>query len=349
MSETENQSSLARATPVTGGVAKKQPLISFTSRYAALAGLWLTHLLIPAGLLAWLILSTSQSQFDWALKLLVVGLGLLLLFLAGYWASFIFYLRYLWLPFYLVAGAISFLQIHAKPLFVNLGIGEWIVLLFELTVAGIVAFLITGAIRAYRYNTYPVELSFPFGQGLYAINEGGNGKCSALMNYHYTFAMHRSSGANRAMAYAVDITKLDVFGLAARNILPPANEGYGIFHEKVLSPGDGEVVAVDGQWPNLEPFSRNRPYHVGNHVVLRIHDAYVLLGHLQQGSITVKAGDKVKAGVLLGQVGNSGWTDLPHLHIQAMQIAGNSIWAGGGLPIHFDGKNPVKNTLFRRK
>jgi hypothetical protein len=232
---------------------------------------------------------------------------------------------------------------------VNLGIVKWIVLIFELTVAGILTFLITGAVRAYRYNTYPVELSFPFGQGLYAINDGGNGKSSALMNYHYTFAMHRNSGANRAMAYAVDITKLDKLGLAARNILPGTNEGYSIFHEKILSPCDGEVAAVDEQWPNQEPFSRNRPYNVCNHVVLRIQDTYVLMGHLQKGSITVKVGDKVKAGMVLGQVGNSGWTAQPHLHIQAMQVAGNSIWAGDGLPIHFDGKNPVKNTLFRKK
>jgi hypothetical protein len=321
----------------------------FTNRYGALIGLLLTHILIPVGFLLWLVLSTSQSQFDWIVKLLIVGLGILLLFLVGYWTSSFYYLRYIWLFLYFVALVISFLSIRSQSLFAELNIVGWIILVFELTVSGILLFFVIGAVRAYRYDTLPVDLSFPFAQGLYAINDGGNGKSSALMNYHYTFAMHRSSGANRAMAYAVDITKLNTLGLSARNILHQSNEGYCIFHENVLSPCDGEVVAVDEQWANQEPFSRNRPYNVGNHIVLRFQDAYVLMGHFQKGSITVKVGDKVKTGMVLGQVGNSGWTAMPHLHIQAMQVSGNSIWDGNGLPIYFDGKNPVKNTLFRRK
>ena len=46
------------------------------------------------------------------------------------------------------------------------------------------------------------------------------------------------------------------------------------------------------------------------------HSFYV---HLRKGSIPVKVGDKVKRGQLIGRVGNSGGTNVPHLHF-AMAI-----------------------------
>lgn len=36
--------------------------------------------------------------------------------------------------------------------------------------------------------------------------------------------------------------------------------------------------------------------------------------HMKQGSITVKPGDTIKAGDVLGQVGQSGYAEFPHLH-----------------------------------
>jgi len=40
------------------------------------------------------------------------------------------------------------------------------------------------------------------------------------------------------------------------------------------------------------------------------------LGHLKQGSVTVKVGDVVWRGQPLAAVGNSGHTNEPHLHLQ---------------------------------
>jgi murein DD-endopeptidase MepM/ murein hydrolase activator NlpD len=74
----------------------------------------------------------------------------------------------------------------------------------------------------------------------------------------------------------------------------------------------------------------------------------VLLGHMQAGSICVKEGDHVETGRVIGQVGNSGWTDQPHTHIQAMTFSEKSVWSGEGIPITFEGRNPVKARLFIR-
>ena len=76
---------------------------------------------------------------------------------------------------------------------------------------------------------------------------------------------------------------------------------------------------------------------------------YVLLGHLQQGSIRVVSGTQVKVGETIAAAGNSGWTSQPHLDIQAMKSDPQSFWNGEGLPIVFDGRNPVKNALFFRQ
>jgi murein DD-endopeptidase MepM/ murein hydrolase activator NlpD len=67
---------------------------------------------------------------------------------------------------------------------------------------------------------------------------------------------------------------------------------------------------------------------------------------MQKGSIPLKAGDSVRTGDFIGKVGSSGMADQPHLHIQAMKVTEGSIGAGEGVPMVFDGKNPVKNSLF---
>lgn len=39
-----------------------------------------------------------------------------------------------------------------------------------------------------------------------------------------------------------------------------------------------------------------------------------MIAHFQKGSLKVKEGDQVKAGDLLGSVGNSGNSSEPHIH-----------------------------------
>lgn len=56
----------------------------------------------------------------------------------------------------------------------------------------------------------------------------------------------------------------------------------------------------------------------GNHIMIRTGDVFVLLCHLKQGSSKVRKGDVVKVGQHLGEVGNSGSSIQPHLHVQVM-------------------------------
>ena len=54
----------------------------------------------------------------------------------------------------------------------------------------------------------------------------------------------------------------------------------------------------------------------GNAVVITHNDGWeTIYCHLKRGSLTVKSGDTVEAGQSLGQIGLSGQTNHPHLHI----------------------------------
>ncbi|AJT66098.2 hypothetical protein T261_4447 [Streptomyces lydicus] len=144
-------------------------------------------------------------------------------------------------------------------------------------------------------------------------------------------------------AYAIDITAEPEDGsrpgfgwwpLARRS------EDFPAFGADLLAVAEGTVVrAEDGQrdhlsrtsWPALayffvvEAVVRSLGGHrrgIGNHVILDLGDGtYALYAHVRRGSLTVRPGDRVRAGQLLGQCGNSGNSTEPHVHFQLMDAA----------------------------
>ncbi|HYO83907.1 MAG TPA: M23 family metallopeptidase, partial [Bryobacteraceae bacterium] len=73
----------------------------------------------------------------------------------------------------------------------------------------------------------------------------------------------------------------------------------------------------------------------GNYVVLDVGDGrFVTYAHLIPGSLTVKRGDRVRAGQVLGKIGNSGNSSGPHLHFQV--ATGPGVLRGDGVPFVFD-------------
>jgi len=57
----------------------------------------------------------------------------------------------------------------------------------------------------------------------------------------------------------------------------------------------------------------------GNHIMIQAGDVFVLLCHLRQGSLKVGKGELVGVGQEIGEVGNSGSSIQPHLHLQVMK------------------------------
>jgi murein DD-endopeptidase MepM/ murein hydrolase activator NlpD len=122
---------------------------------------------------------------------------------------------------------------------------------------------------------------------------------------------------------------------------------YPIYNENVYSPIDGEVVKVENNINDNEPFIGKYPYNTGNTVVIRNNNYYFLLGHLKKGSIMVKEGQIVERNKLIGQVGNSGFSERPHLHMQLIHCASDNYWFGNGISIQYEGKNIYKNRIIK--
>ena len=94
------------------------------------------------------------------------------------------------------------------------------------------------------------------------------------------------------------------------------NEHYWAWGEPVLSPADGTVTAVRDGLEDSGIGVTNEDEPAGNHVVLDLGNSeYLLIAHLQKGSVRVDLGDTVVAGQVLGLTGSSGRSAEPHIHI----------------------------------
>lgn len=122
------------------------------------------------------------------------------------------------------------------------------------------------------------------------------------------------------------------------------NEDYGIWDKEVHSPVSGTVVAASGDEADIEPGSEEFTSLEGNHVYIKIDKTgtYLLVNHLKKGSVSVKEGDHLKPGDIIGRVGNSGSTSEPHLHIHHQKQDPTKVIypiLAEGLPLFFEDIN----------
>ena len=99
-------------------------------------------------------------------------------------------------------------------------------------------------------------------------------------------------------------------------------DGESIWGAPVLSPVAGIVERVRSDVPDNPLGGSNFADNWGNHVVIRLEqEGWLLLAHLMTGSIVVSVGARVEPGTILGRVGNSGRSPVPHLHMQIQAAA----------------------------
>jgi hypothetical protein len=165
----------------------------------------------------------------------------------------------------------------------------------------------------------------------------GNGCCSTI-TAHRGAVLPVNGALHVAERFAIDFVQLNSMD---RLVNGPTDmlSSYTYFGAPILSAAKGRVVGVLDGIPETPagtfPAGITAAEAGGNHVVVDIGNGrFAFYAHLQPGSITVKVGDRVGSGQVLGMLGNSGNSDGPHLHFHVMD--GPSPLASNGVPFRFD-------------
>ncbi|MEQ8926350.1 MAG: M23 family metallopeptidase [Fulvivirga sp.] len=144
----------------------------------------------------------------------------------------------------------------------------------------------------------PIKLAWPLAHNLddglflmnYFDNQSGSGKRDHMCNGH-TYDGH---------------TGIDISAYSFQEM----DRGYPI-----LSATDGEVAFVDDT--NYDRTYQTPYTHDPNMIQVKYADGRSLwYAHLRTNSVSVKVGDQVKKGQILGMIGSSGATPFPHLHFE---------------------------------
>ena len=191
-----------------------------------------------------------------------------------------------------------------------------------------------------------VDLASPLPPGRYLVASGGNGP---LINGHLK-TLHPNTArqaAYRGQSYGVDIVGLNTVGRTSSGWQPSDPRRHVIFGTTVLAPCSGQVISVRDDRPDMPVPIPDPGVMTGNHVVLRCGAAQVLLAHLRRGSVSAAVGQVVRTGQKVGEVGNSGNSDAPHLHIHAQRPGRpEALFAADPLPIRLNGEYSVRGDRF---
>jgi murein DD-endopeptidase len=121
---------------------------------------------------------------------------------------------------------------------------------------------------------------------------------------------------------------------------PADNKNYRAYGHEIHAVADGTVTETKDGIPQNTPGAKSLAVPItletigGNHVIVDIGNGlYAFYAHMQPGSLRVKAGDKVKAGQVLGLLGNTGNSSEPHLHFDICNAS--SMLACEGMPYAF--------------
>jgi len=300
---------------------------------------------LPLLLLAWLFLMPAGSLAGFALQAAGVGTFLIALALVAQWAVPVWWLPRLYGGLWLVLILVWPLgkRLSELPL-LPAGLSGWLAL--ALSTVLLVVGGCYGA-RALAGRSLPpvevVDIANPFGPGRYLVGHGGS---NTLVNGHLrtldiTVERFRRW---RGQSYAVDFFGLGTWGLRARGWRPADPAAYAIFGAELRTPCAGTVVATESTMPDNEVPDEDPGNRLGNHVILRCGAAEIVIAHMRQGSVMVAPGGRVEAGDRLGEVGNSGASTEPHLHIHAQRPApeGAPPIAGEPLALTIEGRFLVR-------
>jgi hypothetical protein len=197
------------------------------------------------------------------------------------------------------------------------------------TAEGLPPITITGGDVAVRKDLSPVVIGSPLqGPGWLAM------ETTSPLTHHFGAQITLDGVTRVPQRYAQDWIYVDpATGQAAAGNASLARNYYG-FGKEIHAVADGTVVAAGDGLPDIGTIYSAPPASIdtlaGNYVIQDIGNRkYACYAHMVNGSVRVKAGDTVKEGQVIGLMGNSGNSDLPHLHFQVVTDTPSFLGAEG--------------------
>jgi len=276
---------------------------------------------------------------EWLIKVLTLVLVLACMFYIGRWDIIGSGLRYWLYPIYLLAAGLSFVTIRKLPINSDQKSKiSWGTLIDPILAFAFLLWIFSGFTYGQNYTTitYPLK-----GKNINVVQGGSSG----IINYHGLFA--------EPQTYALDMNRLDSGGQRADGFYPSDPKAYEVFGDTVYSPVNGTVVKQQDHLPDLQPPETSDRSATGNHIWIRNDSLYFVLAHLKQHSVIVSAGKKVSAGRPLAQVGNTGNTSEPHLHLHAVYYPESKtppidslLYSGIPVPLVLEGDFLIRNEKY---
>jgi len=189
--------------------------------------------------------------------------------------------------------------------------------------------ILTGGEVAVRKDLTPVVVGSPMrGPGWLAL------ETTAPDTHHFSAQITMGGVTRVPQKYAQDWIYVDpATGKAASGNATLAKNycGYG---REILSVANGMVMDMHDGLPDHEmiysPQGVTFETAAGNYVIVDIgDDKYACYAHMVNGSVRVANGDTVTEGQVLGLMGNSGNSDIPHLHFQVVEGTPSFLGAEG--------------------
>jgi hypothetical protein len=288
-------------------------------------GWFLLTSVLPVTLCALVIFRRSLSNWVTLALLLFTSLSAVYLVFAGVWTLYSYWSIVTVLVFVAWAIVVGVRRIRER---------DWVYpgpiagLFGGLLLIGAAYFVILNitALQSTRTPINTVELSFPFKDGVFALAQGGAGPPQQSRHLR-----------SPAQVYALDITRINLTGTGRTSLSAEQQETWEIWDKPVHSPCSGKVVwARDGI---VDRISVDRETPAGNVIAIECEGVIVYLAHFRQGTVRPVTGDTVEIGQLLGTIGTSGNTVMPHLHIHAEKPPfGGEFSQNDGVAMTFDGR-----------
>lgn len=287
-------------------------------------------IVLPAVFLITLWKTSFKSKLEWGLDALATSAFVVWLFQSGNWSWIGYYFRYLLLILLIVVLIASWRKVRAIPFKIKYNVNQKFSIGVYLFLFVIFVTYNVFAINSYSTKEAAIELTFPLKDGAYYIGQGGN---HVQMNYHQAYLPQQ---------YALDILKVNAYGVRAKGLYPKELQKYEIYEDDLYSPCNGIVFEMENELPDFVPPEADAEKATGNYVALLCEniDAIVYLAHMQKGSVVVTQGESINVGQKIGRVGNSGNTSEPHLHIHAEKD-------NVGIPIRFNNRFLARNSIVR--